>query len=108
MSAGSLGRLRQRLVAEEPVDAPDEAGGATRTFAARFEVWAEIETRNAQPDFLASREESVVTHRIRLRAGSAVTAGWRLRKAARLFDVISCAPDDVCGGFCFYRCREIV
>jgi SPP1 family predicted phage head-tail adaptor len=108
VSVGPVGRLRQRLVAEEPVDADDEAGGATRTFAARFEVWAEIDAQKTQPDFLASRDEAVVTHRIRLRAGSAVAAGWRLRKAARFFDVISCAPDDVAGGFSFYRCREVV
>ncbi|MDB5596768.1 MAG: phage head-tail joining family protein [Hyphomicrobiales bacterium] len=108
MSAGSVGRLRQRLVAEEPVDADDEAGGATRTFAARFEVWAEIDTQRTQPDFMAAREETVVTHRIRLRAGNAVAAGWRLRKGTRVFDVVSCAPDDVSGGFCSYRCREIV
>ena len=107
MTRRGLGGFRQRLAAEAPVDARDAAGGAQRSFVAQFDLWARIEPISALPQFLASRDEATMTHRITIRAGLAVGPGWRLRKGARIFEILAAPQDDAGSGFVACRCREI-
>ena len=99
MSGRSVGRLRRRLVALEPLDVDDDIGGRSRNFEERFEIWAEIEPLASTRRFLAQREEVEATHRIRIRSGSLVAAGWRLREGDRLFDLIAVGRDETASGF---------
>lgn len=108
MKRRGIGKMRRRLQACEPVDAPDAIGGAQRSFAARFAIWADIEALRAQPDFVAGREEVSRTHRIRMRAGRPVAAGWRLGFSTRRFDVLSAEIDDAARGYVICQAREVV
>lgn len=107
MSRRAIGRLRRRLTAHEPVDAADQIGGAERSFTPRFELWAEIERTAGRSDFVAGREETVATHRIRIRHGSAVASGWRLTHGVRIFDVVSAPVDDAASGYVICQAREL-
>lgn len=107
MRPRAIGRLRRRLTAHQPIDAADAIGGAERSFVARFDLWAEIEPVAARPEFVAGREETVATHRIRIRQGGAVAAGWRLTHGVRIFDLLSAPVDDAGTGYVICQAREL-
>lgn len=107
MKSAAIGRLRQRLIAEEPVETRDDTGGASLLYVGRVSLWAEIETLGTVPQFEAARPESMGTHRIQLRATNVVAAGWRLRKGARIFEILAIARDETAIGRIACRCREI-
>lgn len=79
------GELSERLVIEEPVEAPDGAGGLTRSYAAAATVWASVSPVSARYALEAAAAGATITHRIVIRAGPAVTTRHRFRHSGRVY-----------------------
>lgn len=83
------GDLRQRLVLEQPVAAPDGAGGFIVTWTPVATVWAALAPLSAGELAFADGLKGRVTHRIVLRRRQGVSADRRFRDGARIFDIRS-------------------
>jgi SPP1 family predicted phage head-tail adaptor len=101
-----IGRLRERVVLEAPVETADGAGGVVRTYATQATLWAEIAAVGAKADVIADAVGASVTHRITIRSGVDVTARHRFRLGARIFDVVSMRGADPQGRFMLIEARE--
>lgn len=85
----AIGDLNRRLALEAPVDTDDGAGGAARTYATVATLWAQVTPLRGRADAAADSLAAVVTHRLTVRAGQAVTVLHRFRDGTRVFDVVS-------------------
>ena len=88
------GTLHRRLTLEEPVEAPDGAGGVTRSFSAAATLWASVEPVSARGGVAADALGANVTHRIRIRAGADVTLRHQFRDGDAVFRVIAIRERD--------------
>lgn len=88
------GRLNRRLVIEAPVDSDDGMGGVVRSYADAETVWAQMAATGARGDVAADAAGGVVTWRILMRAGPALTTNHRLREGARRFDIVAVITRD--------------
>ncbi|CAL8981447.1 hypothetical protein RHODGE_RHODGE_04375 [Rhodoplanes serenus] len=100
------GRLRRRLVIEAPTELADGAGGVVRSHVAVATVWAAIEPRAGRDDVAADTAGAVLTHRIVLRAGPAITPRHRLRLGDRLFRIVALRDLDPAGRFVVVDAEE--
>jgi SPP1 family predicted phage head-tail adaptor len=103
-----IGRLRERVVLEAPVESDDGAGGVVRTYATQATLWAEIIAVGAKADVIADAVGAGVTHRITIRSGVAITMRHRFRLNARIFDVVSMRDADPQARFMLIEARERV
>jgi SPP1 family predicted phage head-tail adaptor len=103
-----IGRLRERVVLEAPVEAADGAGGVARTYAAQATLWAAIVAVGAKADVIADASGASVTHRFTIRGGVDVTTRHRLRLGTRTFDVVSMRDADPQRRFMLIEARERV
>jgi head-tail adaptor len=83
------GSLRHRLVFEQPVDAPDGAGGFKRTWAEAGVGWGSIENLPSSAGSPADRTGRTVGYRISLRFREDLTINHRVRAGTRLFIIRS-------------------
>ena len=83
------GRLRHRLVLEEPIETPDGAGGVARSYATVATLWAAVTPVAARAEVSADSLAASVTHRIVIRAGPEVTTRHRLREGTRIFHILA-------------------
>jgi SPP1 family predicted phage head-tail adaptor len=88
------GRLRHRLAIEAPLDLPDAAGGATRSWTIIGQCWARIEPVGADVRFAQGRPEQAQTHRIVLRWRADIDGSHRFRLGVRRFQVLATADAD--------------
>lgn len=88
------GRLNRRLVVEAPVETDDGIGGVVLSFADANIVWAQVTPVGARADVDADTRGAVVTWRILLRAGPALTTRHRLRDGDRRFDIVTLITRD--------------
>jgi SPP1 family predicted phage head-tail adaptor len=88
------GRLNRRLVLEAPVETPDGAGGVTRAYSEIATIWADVTPVAARGGIDAASGGATVTHRIRVRAGPAITTQHRLRLDTRVFRIVSVRAHD--------------
>jgi SPP1 family predicted phage head-tail adaptor len=79
--------LSTRLIIEAPQEAPDGAGGVTRTFVEVGRVWAKLTPAGMDERVAADRALGVLTHRATVRARSDLTIAHRLRLGARRFRI---------------------
>ena len=93
------GQLNRRLVLEAPVEVDDGAGGVTRGYQAVTTLWASVTPVSAQDEFAAARLGVRVTHRIGLRAWSAITTRHRLRDGSTIYRIVSFRDRDGSGRF---------
>lgn len=93
------GRLRHRLVLEQPVDSADDAGGVVRSYQTAATVWAAIEPLTAKESVSAGELGATLTHRITIRAGVAVTVRHRFTLGLRTFRIASVRDPDESGRF---------
>ncbi len=108
MSVATLiGAMRQRVTLEAPVDAPDGAGGFTRTHATLASLWARIEPVEAHDDFIEQRQEQQTTHRVTIRWRSDVAQPMRFDFHGRKLLVLSAVDPDERRRFLVCRCEEI-
>ncbi len=81
------GAMRLRLRLEAPVDAADDIGGQTRTYALLGNLWGEVTPMQGDEELVSDRFEARITHRVTLRFRPDVTARMRLVAAARVFTI---------------------
>jgi SPP1 family predicted phage head-tail adaptor len=93
------GELRHRLVLEAPVEAPDGAGGVTRSHASVATLWAKVTPVSARNAVVADDQGATISHRIVIRARFDLTTRHRLRDGARIFRVVSFRDQDGSGRF---------
>ena len=89
-----LGRLKRRLVLEQPSESADGAGGQTRGFAAVATLWANLEWLSGEERWRQDRPEQAGLYRITLRWRAGVTAGMRFRDGLRIFGIRSAGDPD--------------
>ena len=85
MASPAIAQLRRRLTLEQPVEAPDGAGGVTRSFAGAATLWGAVAPLGGDEEVRAGAVGQRVTHRIHLRWRAGLDASMRLRLGARLF-----------------------
>jgi SPP1 family predicted phage head-tail adaptor len=101
-----IGRLRERVVLEAPVESDDGAGGVVRTYATQATLWAEIIPVNAKADVVADAAGASVTHRITIRGGVDVTTRHRFRLGARIFEIVTVRGGDAQRRLMLIEARE--
>ncbi|KQW31141.1 head-tail adaptor protein [Rhizobium sp. Root274] len=101
------GRLTARLVLEEPQATDDGQGGAEVVFAELGRVWALVEPKTFAEEVKGPGLVSEVTHQVTLRARGDLTPGQRLRKGARVFEIMALRDLDETGRFALALCREV-
>lgn len=83
------GDLRERLVLEAPVEAPDGVGGVTRNYAVLASVWASLTPVTSRAETVADAQGATATHRIVIRMRVDVTTRHRFRSAGRVFHIVA-------------------
>lgn len=83
------GRLNRRLVVEAPLETDDGTGGVVRSFVDADTVWASLTPVGARADVDADSRGAIVTWRIVMRTGPALTTQHRLRDGSRRFDIVA-------------------
>ena len=101
------GRLTARLVLEEPQATDDGQGGAEIVFAELARVWALVEPKSFAEEIKGPGLVSEVTHQVTLRARGDLRPGQRLRKGARVFEILARRDLDETGRFVLALCREV-
>jgi len=84
-----LGRLRHRIVIEEPVETADGAGGVLRTWREAATAWASVEAVSAAARFEAVQAGQTVSHRVVMRARQDLTTRHRLRRGTTVYELRS-------------------
>lgn len=108
MSAVSpLGHLRRRVTLEGPVEVADEIGGVTRSFVTLALLWADIRPAGGGERFVATQQQEMITHRVRLRWREGVTAAMQLRLGPRLLLIRDVADEDETRRYLVCHCQEI-
>ena len=102
------GELNRRLVLEAPAEAPDGAGGVTRSYATVTTLWASVRPVSARGDVVAAATGATVTHRIVVRAGPDLTTRHRLREGTRIFRIVALRDRDGTGRFVELAAEERV
>jgi SPP1 family predicted phage head-tail adaptor len=104
-----IGKLRHRITIQEESRAADSGGGYTNTWtnlATDPTVWAAIEPLRGR-EFLQARQlHDAVTHRVTIRHRSDVTAGMRLLRGSRAFNIRSVIDKDERGRWLELMCEE--
>lgn len=106
MARAAIGALRARLDIERPVDTPDGAGGAARSWVVAASVFAEIRPVSGDERLMADRMEQAVTHRITLRPPATLTSAMRFRLGSRVFVIRSVVDADERGARLTCLCEE--
>lgn len=107
MSTSGIGEMRLRALLEAPIDAQDDSGSTTRSYAPLAHVWAQIAPISAEARFVASRQEQAITWLARIRRRSDVTSEMRLVCGGRKLLVRSVYDPDGRRRFLVCRCEEI-
>ena len=100
------GQFSHWLLIEEPVDAPDGAGGAERLWREIAATWGMIVPISARLREFAARADERTTHHVTVRHRTDVRSGMRFRKGERLLRVMSAHDPDESGRFLLCRCEE--
>ncbi|MES2905718.1 MAG: head-tail adaptor protein [Pseudomonadota bacterium] len=85
------GRLRTRMILEQPDDEDDGAGGATRDWVTVTEFWAELRPVSLRAGTAQASMEQRITHELIYRAGPDLTRALRLKFGERLFNILAVA-----------------
>jgi len=88
------GLFNRRLTLEAPVEMPDGAGGAVRSYESIATLWASVVPVSAREAAEAAQRGVIVTHRISLRFFADITSRHRLRDGTRIFRIISLRDRD--------------
>jgi len=85
----AIGKLRHRLVIEQPETTPDGAGGLTESWIALAEVWGAIEPLSGSERVEAGRIAGRHMHDITIRYRGDVSRNMRIRLSDRIFHILT-------------------
>lgn len=100
----SAPRMNRVLALEDPVTAPDGAGGFAQNWTVLGHIWADVQFRSGRETQIGGAAGSLTAYRITVRGtpvGTAMRprAGQRFREGARLFRILSVGEKDAEGRF---------
>lgn len=82
-----VGKMRHRITIESKSRSGDGYGGASVTWSTHATVWGEIKPASAAEQAFADRLENKITHKIKIRELSTVTAAMRIKYDGRTFKI---------------------
>lgn len=100
------GRLRHRIIIQEPVTARNGYNETITTWARVAEVWASVEPLSGREFFDAEHQQSDITHRVVLRFRGGITAEMRVLHHGRDLRVQSVINAKERGRELQLMCRE--
>jgi SPP1 family predicted phage head-tail adaptor len=103
----TIGALRQRVTIEAPVDAPDDIGGADRSYAPLAQAWARIETLGSGEQFVEQRLEQARRFAVTIRWRADVASQMRILFRGRTLLIRSVEDRDETRRFLRCLCEEI-
>lgn len=106
MAVINPGEMRFQVGIEEPQATPDGAGGYSEGWIEIAKVFAKIEPLTARDEYGAAQTLEEVSHRITIRFREDVESGMRLRRGARLFDILTVHDPDETGRYLVLRTKE--
>lgn len=83
------GALRHRIIIQEETETADGQGGFTLTWSDKLEAWAAIWPFTAKEILDAMKLGLKVSHKIRMRYRSGITAKNRIKFGIRIFNIVS-------------------
>lgn len=84
----AAGKLRHRIELQRQVETQDEDSGAvTVQWQTQATVWAAIEPISAREFIQSAANQSEITARITIRYNASVTAAWRVKHGAKLYNI---------------------
>jgi SPP1 family predicted phage head-tail adaptor len=83
------GGLRHRIDIEQNVGTTDTFGATTDSWALFTTLWAAIEPLSGRELLQAQQIQADITHRVRFRYVSGVTAKMRVLYGSRIFNILS-------------------
>jgi SPP1 family predicted phage head-tail adaptor len=107
VSGANIGALRHRVTLEAPVDAPDGAGGFSRSFTPIANLWARVAPGGAREDFVEQRAEQAANHVVTIRWRDDVTKDMRFVHRGRKLRIQSTVDPDERRRFLVCQCEEI-
>lgn len=84
-----IGRLRQRLILEEPIRTPDEGGGVSVGWSPVAELWAQVRPISGGESASRDRITGSVSHEIVIRKRTGTLPTMRLRQDGRCFEILA-------------------
>lgn len=106
MSAPSVSALRTRLVAQAPVDTPDDTGAFTRSWTSVATLWAEVVPLAATQQFVAESIEVEISHHVTIRFRVDVVNGMRFLLGDRALLIRAVTDPEMRGRHLLCRCGE--
>ena len=85
------GRLRHRVVIQQPNPTTDTFGQPVKGWSTVATIWAAVEPLNGREYFTAQQMNAETKVRIRIRYGSelsSITAAWRVTYGGKTYDII--------------------
>ena len=83
------GTLRHRITIQESTETSDGMGGFTTIWSDKLEMWVAIWPLSAKERLDAMKLELQITHKIRGRYRSGITAKDRIKFGTRIFNIVS-------------------
>lgn len=102
-----VGALRHRVTLEAPIDAPDGAGGFSRSFVPVADLWARIAPGSAREDFVEQRAEQATNQVVTIRWREGVAKDMRFVHRGRKLRIQSAVDPDERRRFLICQCEEI-
>ena len=105
MRAGELNKL---IDIQQVSHVSDNMGGTTDTWSAyASSIWAAIWPISAKEQVMSAREEMEITHRVKIRYLSGLTAKMRIKYGTRYFDITSIINTEERGKEMILLAREV-
>ena len=102
------GDLTHRFILEARDEEPDGFGGHFTTHPPKGAVWGAPKVVRGRENLRAAQVDEVVDHVVTVRFRPDIRPGWRLRRGARIFDVIAAYDPDERRRYLVLETRERV
>jgi SPP1 family predicted phage head-tail adaptor len=101
------GKLSHRVTIQTATVAADGAGNRTETWSTHATVWAAVEPVTGREFIEGFRTNAEITHRVRIRYLSTVTAKMRVLEGTRHYDIVAVLDQKGQRREMHLMCREI-
>lgn len=101
------GALRKRVAIQSVGSAVDSYGDLSNSWSTDATVWAAIDPVSGSETNIASELTGIITHKIKVRYRSGLTAENRLTYDSRTFEVVSSRNWQERGIFLELLCKEV-